>query len=926
MKKLTLSLLLLIAAFNSVFSQVTLYTEAPQHDGGTSSNRAPNGTSAHAFMRGCFVVLQSELTGIPANTNLTSFGFTLNTGTNINAVAGNFTVYLQNTSDVTYLKGTNYATAITGMTSVYASVMTVPTTATSSSITVTLSSPFTYTGGALYVAYDWASTGPFDLTAAVYRCNYLGLTPGGATGASASAAPATLGTTNFRPCFLFGTANTFTNDITVQGVEVLGEAAMALNAPQSIKALVKNGSNIAQTNISVGLNIAGANPFSNTQLISSLASGAVTTVTFASYSPSALGLSTVSVSVASDQNNANNLVTASQSVTCEQWAQNPLLGTYTVGVGFGAASGIIANAFSNPNASVIKGLGISISTDANTPGNSVYGVLMSSAGAIIATTNTLVLTAAMLGTKASFSFITPQNLTAATIYYIGLAQTTNVTAYYPLGATPVTFVPSGAFVTAALTGGVLTPLTQNLGSFGIEGVFVHNGLPATSSSPSVCTGGSVTLSVSGITSYTWSTGVASQSILVSPPTNTTYFVVGTNSLGCTVSTVVPVQVSPLLVTALSSTSSICVGSAVSFTAGGAVSYTWSATSGPVNTAVFTESPAITTTYVVNGSNNAGCSNTASITITVNSFTSMAVPASTAVCLGGTVTLNAGGAVSYTWNTGATTVNTSSVTTVPSASSLYTVSGENTLGCIDTRTVNIIVNSFTPGISSSTAVCMGSQITLTATGGNAGSYSWSGFNFQNLPITASVTASYSVTAVGANGCSGKNSTTVTVNANPTVAATPQRSVMCTGETNTLTASGAASYSWSTNATTSVSVISPTITTTLTYSVIGTNSAGCTDTGFVNVKVNVCTGLEEAHNTNIYLAVFPNPNTGLVNIHSGTVLQNADVLVYNYLGKLIKQQSMTSENTVLDLQNECNGIYFVHVLSNNKTIHISKIVKQ
>lgn len=382
-------------------------------------------------MRACALVLQSELTGIVPNSTITSFGFTLNTGTNLTAVAGNFTLYLENTNDVAYTKSATYATAITGMTQVYGSVMTVPTTATSSSITITLSTPFTYTGGALYVAYDWASTGPFDLTAAVYRCNYLGLVGGCATGASSSSAPATLGSTNFRPCFLFGVANTFTNDIQLLGTEAPGRVATILNTPHVIKTIVKNGSNMTQNNIAVNLNVGGANPFTNTQTIPTLTSGAVTTVTFAPFNPMIPGANTISVSVASDQNNTNNQNTYSQSVTCSEWAQNPATGSYTNEVGFGVGSGIIASSFLNPVTSTLTGLRCAISTNTPSIGNQTWGVLLNATGGVIAATNTITISNAMLGTFQTLSFASAQNLTAATPYYFGFAQPANTTAYYP---------------------------------------------------------------------------------------------------------------------------------------------------------------------------------------------------------------------------------------------------------------------------------------------------------------------------------------------------------------------------------------------------------------------------------------------------------------------------------------------------------------
>src|SRR5690606_7312813 len=151
-------------------------------------------------------------------------------GTSGTPVSGNFTLYLQNTTDVAYLKGTNFANAITGMTSVFANVMTIPLSAGATSILITLSTPFVYTGGGLYVAYDWASTGPFtSATIATYYAESVVLTPGCASAASSVSSPTTLTTTNFRPSFIFRAPNLNSNDIQVLGVEANGKVPLVLN-------------------------------------------------------------------------------------------------------------------------------------------------------------------------------------------------------------------------------------------------------------------------------------------------------------------------------------------------------------------------------------------------------------------------------------------------------------------------------------------------------------------------------------------------------------------------------------------------------------------------------------------------------------------------------------------------------------------------
>ncbi len=243
MKKFTLAVFAAFALAGSVIAQPTFSILAPPDNNSTSQFRAPNGTSGHAYMHAVFLVKQSELTPMVL-ANITTFGFKMNSGTASVPVTGNFTVYLQNTADLTYQKGTNFSTALTGMTQVYASTLTVPVSAGPITNTITLSTPFNYTGGGVYVAYDWISAGPFDNTAAVYACNNTMNTGTGGGGSSEATnpgpAPATLTLTAFRPCYIFEAANTATNELAIIDATVAGKMAKSFGAPQLVTAKIQN--------------------------------------------------------------------------------------------------------------------------------------------------------------------------------------------------------------------------------------------------------------------------------------------------------------------------------------------------------------------------------------------------------------------------------------------------------------------------------------------------------------------------------------------------------------------------------------------------------------------------------------------------------------------------------------------------------------
>lgn len=202
-----------------------------------------------------------------------------------------------------------------------------------------------------------------------------------------------------------------------------------------------------------------------------------------------------------------------------------------------------------------------------------------------------------------------------------------------------------------------------------------------------------------------------------------------------------------------------------------------------------------------------------------------------------ITLTASGTPSggsYTWNTGATTA---AINVAPSGTVPYTVTYNGTNQCSASTSVNVTVKPLpSPSISpASPSVCLGSGVTLTATGG--ASYVWStGSTASTTTLTPGATGTYpvSVTATGANGCTASTSTTVTAIPAPTASISPAAATICQGSCTTLTASGGASYLWSTGATTASISVCPGTTTTYTVSVTAAN--GCTASKNVIVTVN------------------------------------------------------------------------------------------
>lgn len=866
MKKITLALFALLLSTGFSFGQANILVKAPPGNNATTQVRAPNGNASHTTMRGCFLVTQAELTPyMLPGTNISSFGFTLTSGVTGSPVTGNFTVYLQNTNDATYLKGTSFAAAIAPMSNNYTGNMTIPVSATSTSISLTLTTPFTYTGGGIYVAYDWISTGPFSSTVATYMAdNSLGV--GGASN-STTIAPAVdaISTTAFRPVYLFGAPNTATNDVQVVAVEAPGSIAGVINTPHNIKAIIKNGSNTALSNVPVTLNVTGANPFTDTQTITTIASGAQTTVTFSAFNPQLAGVNSISVSVPTDQLPLNNSGTYSQSVSCNYMGQSPQPATYTAGVGFSTGNGIIGARMIPPVTSTCTGIRIGISSDAASVGKSIWGVLLNSSGTILATTNTIAITAPMQGSPQNFTFAAPQNLTSGTTYYLGMAQPAGTPAYFPLGSTTSGYIPTGLYVTTFTTGGAPSALTQNLGYFAIDAILAYTPpvITISPSSPTVCSGTSVSLTASGAATYTWNTSSTGSLVVVTPTAaSVNYSLAGASSPGCP------------------ATSSITINTAVT--------------------------PTVTSSAT-----------------------------NTLICPGGSSSLSATGADTYSWSTGGLTQG---ISVSPASTSIYTVVGTATAsGCYAISTVTVAVDIPSVSISGPSAICNGSSVTLTANGANT--YSWStGSSSTSVVVSPTVNTAYVLTGTTAAGCPGSQTLNITVNNPPslTITALPGTTV-CAGSQFTLSFVGANNYSIvAFNGTMNLSGSSQTIangviyspTVTSIYTVTGTYSTTntCPSTKTINVVVSTCTGVDELQPVGAQISVYPNPSAGFFNVEITGNNANTEIVVYNLLGVCVKKQKVKENHNRIDLTEEANGIYLVKIVEDNKVTKTIKLIKQ
>ena len=407
------------------------------------------------------------------------------------------------------------------------------------------------------------------------------------------------------------------------------------------------------------------------------------------------------------------------------------------------------------------------------------------------------------------------------------------------GATPVGHDTATAapFNTTSYT---VTGTAGGCTATAVATVTVSNSPVVTVNSPTICTGQTATLIANSTTTgltYSWSAGatfVATDTATAAPSATTTYTVTGTATTGCSGTAIATVHDNSPNVTVNSPT--ICIGATATLVASGAASYTWAggATS-PNNNDTAYATPASTATYTVSGTANA-CTTTVAVTVTVVTSLSVTVNSPT-ICTGQTAALVAGGANTYTWSTGATSIGIDSATANPTTLTSYTVTGSSG-SCSGTAVATVTVNQLPTITVNSPAICRGTPAILVAGGGT--SYTWStgvtSLGGDSAQVAPNNTTSYTVTGTS-SGCNNTAVATVTVNRLPAV--TVNSPTICSGQTATMLSNSniaGTTYTWSTGATfvgNDTATANPA--TTATYTVTGT-AAGCSGTAVSTVHVN------------------------------------------------------------------------------------------
>ena len=350
---------------------------------------------------------------------------------------------------------------------------------------------------------------------------------------------------------------------------------------------------------------------------------------------------------------------------------------------------------------------------------------------------------------------------------------------------------------------------------------------------------------------------------------------------------------------------ICSGNSFQLFPSGAFTYTYTG-------GALTVSPAVTTSYSVTGTSSEGCaaSNTAVATVTVYTTPTVSVN-SGSICAGQPFQIVASGAASYAYTGGSAIVS-------PAASSLYTVTGTSAEGCASAAAIASVVVNPAPVINvNSGSICSGQSFTIVASG--AASYTFSGGSAVVSPMTSTT---YTVTGTGFNGCAGSDAiSAVVVNELPVINVSFPLQPICSGQSVTLQASGAAVYSWQPNGASGAQVtVTPAASTS--YSVTGTDANGCSTSTVAAVTVDNCVGIEKTAGEEVN--IYPNPSQGRLSIALKSAGNDATVKIYNAVSQLVYTAEISGTDHAIDLGSMPKGFYLLQLQQGGRLVKQQKIV--
>jgi hypothetical protein len=198
----------------------------------------------------------------------------------------------------------------------------------------------------------------------------------------------------------------------------------------------------------------------------------------------------------------------------------------------------------------------------------------------------------------------------------------------------------------------------------------------------------------------------------------------------------------------------------------------------------------------------------------------------------------------------------------------------------------------------------------------------------IPIGLTVGTGYRIRVDASNpaatGTDNGTDISIVAPASISITSVPANGVICTGSSASLTAAGGASYLWSPagslNSSTNQNVVATPSTTQL-YTVVGTDTNGCSSNATFTVTVQSCAGLEEESFGDFEL--YPNPVNHTLNLNFGELKSIQTVAILDLSGRKISSSSAIS--STIDVSSLESGKYFL-MIEHAAGVSLKAFVKQ
>jgi hypothetical protein len=411
-----------------------------------------------------------------------------------------------------------------------------------------------------------------------------------------------------------------------------------------------------------------------------------------------------------------------------------------------------------------------------------------------------------------------------------------------------------------------------------------NTLTTVSAGPDLyaCNGGAVTLTGTGAQTYSWTPNVANGSTFT-PSINQAYTLTGFDANGCSAWDQTNILLENFSIDA-GQNLTVCQGDSAVLIATGSPNIIWNNNDVSNGIPFYPLNSGYITAFATSAN---GCLASDSVLLTINPAPSIDAGQDYFTCPGDSITLLASGGNNLIWN--GTIAN--DTTFVPNASATYVASGESSLGCIGSDTLQVFYGTF-PDLNAGQdqSVCFGDEVILYGTGGIF--MYWSNNIADSIPFVPQQSGSYVLTGASNEGCVGTDTVYVSVN---------------DASSNTITASAIDSYTLN----------GQTYTASGTYSQILTNAAGCDSLLTLNLSLDF-TGLQE--NVGTSLLVYPNPAQDFIFLEVDTDLIGSNVMICDALGRIILETTLQKEETSIELREFTSGTYLIKVGPQTKRLEI------